>query len=80
MKGHFFLISLLPIPENLGLKKLCCHDSFAVNVKGLHIVCTPSSFCLSTGGWGLEGLNLEPKFQKGGDLAVPQLLEEVTGG
>ena len=27
MKGHLFLISLLPIPENLGLKKLCRHDS-----------------------------------------------------
>ena len=27
MKGHFFLISLLPIPENLGLEKLCHHDS-----------------------------------------------------
>ena len=27
IKGHFFLISLFPIPENLRLQKLCYHDS-----------------------------------------------------
>ena len=77
MKGHLFLISLLPIPENLGLKKLCCHDSlwhltlfllwFAVNVKGLHIVCTPH-FLLG-GCWTSNQIF----------LVGPQLLERVAG-
>ena len=70
MKWHFFLISLLAISENLGLKKLCRHDSlwhltqflfrFAVNVKGLR---------LSAGGGGGEGrLNFQRNFQKEGVL------------
>ena len=58
------------------VEKICRHDSlwhltlflfrFAVNVKGLHIVCTPP-FLL--GG----RLNFQPSFQKEGGLAEPQL-------
>ena len=75
MKGHFFLISWLAIPENLGLKKYVAMTHydilhfffrFAVNVKGLHIMCTPP-FLL--GG----RLNFQPSFQKEGGLAEPQL-------
>ena len=71
MKGHFFLISLLAISENLGLKKLCRHDSswhvthflfrFAVNVKGLRLPAWG-------GGWTSNEI-----FKKRGYLAEPQL-------
>ena len=71
MKWHFFLISLLAISENLGLKKLCRHDSswhvthflfrFAVNVKGLRLPAWG-------GGWTSNEI-----FKKRGYLAEPQL-------
>ena len=72
MKGHFFLISLLPIPENLGLEKLCHHDSlwhftlfllrFGINLKELHIVCIPLPFC-----WGFEPPSKFSKRRRGLD-------------
>ena len=82
MKGHFFLISLLPIPENLGLKKYVAmtHDDilhFFVLICSQYQGLTHSVHCpLSAGG----KVEIPTKFSKrGGGLGRTSTLERVAG-